>query len=163
MNNFDRSKYDIPEFIEGIPDGFASICTFDEASKIKALTSNNKKSSKDDMEYITKEPVPKSNHNYCHLCNAKFDAYLIHIKSDLHIKNVSLNKNIIEDINNLFLRCYNEANNNMAEVSSNSSQVTLASEHEKNNNEFVGKKRKNAKKNKIEKLPERKKLKRNFI
>ena len=117
------SKYEIPQYIEDIPEGFSIFCTLWEASKVKqymqlneeekgklGLTENEDKNKDDD---ILKEPIPKT--NFCHLCRRQFDDYLLHIDTMIHKKNINKNQMMINTAKNTFQRInqfwHNKKNN----------------------------------------------------
>lgn len=118
------SKYEIPQYIEEIPDGFSIFCTLYEASKVKqyiqlkdeekeklGLIENEDKNKDDD---ILKEPIPKT--NFCHLCRREFDNYLLHIESSIHKKSISNNQMMINTAKDTFKRInifWNNKNNNI--------------------------------------------------
>ena len=131
-----KTKYDIPQYIDGIPEGFSIFCTTWEAGRVrryqelelelenKNIMKNNFRAeieNKDmknmeimddilDNKILNKfievnknisdklnndeleEPIPNGIHKYCHICNIKYDNYLIHIKSFDHFENLKKNK-----------------------------------------------------------------------
>ena len=50
------------------------------------------------------EPIPKSEHKYCHLCKAIFNDYKFHVNSDKHFDNFHKHINIWRRIKNTFER-----------------------------------------------------------
>ena len=91
------TKYEIPQYIPDIPEGFSLFCTLWEASKVKQymLLSQEEQEKlnikenfeKKEKENNLEEPIPKS--NYCYICQKKFEDYLIHIESKKHKINLS--------------------------------------------------------------------------
>ena len=109
-----KTKYDIPFYIEGIPEGFSIFSTFDEAGRIrnyiKKVNNNNNNESniiynnnnnEKSEEIITLDEKPKADHTYCHLCQSRYINYNEHINSIEH--NDNLNKD-----NELFLKIKNK-------------------------------------------------------
>ena len=105
-----KTKYDIPFYIEGIPEGFSIFSTFDEAGRIRSyikkvnndnnennLINNNNNNIEKSDEIITLDIKPKADHTYCHLCQSRYINYNEHIQSIEH--NDNLNKD-----NELFLK-----------------------------------------------------------
>lgn len=106
-----KTKYDIPQYINGIPDGFSFFCTTWEAGKIKkyqelceklenkienALNNNN--------EEFETEPKPRTEHKYCHICNNKYEDYITHINSSDHHNNLIKQKKIFNRISSTYER-----------------------------------------------------------
>ena len=91
------TKYEIPQYIPDIPEGFSLFCTLWEASKVKQymlmsqeeLDKLNIKENydKQEKENNLEEPIPKS--NFCYVCHTKFDNYLFHIETQVHKNNLS--------------------------------------------------------------------------
>ena len=119
------SKYEIPQYIQDIPEGFSLFCTLWEASKVKQFIelneeekeklgfAENEEKNKDDD--ILKEPIPKTKANFCHLCGRNFDDYLLHIETLIHKNNISKNQTMINTAKNTFRRInqfWNNKNNN---------------------------------------------------
>ena len=105
-----KTKYDIPFYIEGIPEGFSIFSTFDEVWRIRSyikkvnnnnnennLIKNNNNNIEKSDEIITLDIKPKADHTYCHLCQSRYINYNEHIQSIEH--NDNLNKD-----NELFLK-----------------------------------------------------------
>ena len=96
------TKYEIPQYIPDIPDGFSIFCTLWEASKIKYyIQKNNEEEEKikineyseedktDNKICELNEPVPKT--NFCYICQRRFDNYLVHVEANVHQKNITQN------------------------------------------------------------------------
>ena len=113
------SKYEIPQYIQEIPEGFSIFCTLWEASKVKQYLQLSKdeqerlgvveKEEKNKDDDMLKEPVPMS--NFCHLCRRKFDDYLVHIETMIHKNNICKNQMMINTAQNTFKRINNFWNN----------------------------------------------------
>lgn len=100
------TKYDIPQYIQNIPNGFSCICTIGEANKIKIALGKkrnqtidkyfDKKKEKCDKKEIESdqdcliEPLPNNKHKYCHLCKIKYNNYIEHIYCYDHLVNREL-------------------------------------------------------------------------
>jgi len=108
--NKNKSKYDIPFYIEGIPDNFSIFSTFEEAGKIRSYI----KKMKNNINYhndndnicdkITLDEHPKADHTYCHLCLSRYINYNEHINSNEHQDNIIKNKDLFLRIENNFKR-----------------------------------------------------------
>ena len=131
-----KTKYDIPQYFEDMPDDFPIFCTIKEANTIKRIQnkiteegkSKKNKSDKDkDKENkkkkevrnsnnkeinIQDEPLPNESHKFCHLCKKRFDNYILHINSKKHNENRNKQKDAFKNINNIFKRINNFWNNN---------------------------------------------------
>ena len=106
------SKYEIPQYIQDIPDGFSVFCTLGEASKVKQYIRLNKEEQnqlelkeninieKNNIDFT--EPVPKT--NFCYLCQRTFDDYLIHIETMIHKNSLHKNQILIKSVQNSFKR-----------------------------------------------------------
>ena len=106
------SKYEIPQYIQDIPDGFSVFCTLGEASKVKQyIRLNNEEQNqlnlkesinieKNNIDF--NEPVPKT--NFCYLCQRTFDDYLIHIETLIHKNSLHKNQILIKSVQNSFKR-----------------------------------------------------------
>jgi hypothetical protein len=113
FRNNSISKYEIPQYIQDIPEGFSIFCTLWEASKVKQYVQltkeeqdrlgvgENEENNKDN-DNVMKEPIPKT--NFCHLCRRNFDDYLIHIETITHKNNISKNQIMINTVKNSFKR-----------------------------------------------------------
>ena len=138
-----KTKYDIPQYIEGIPEGFAIFCTTWEAGKVRKYQEQLEKHNKhkkyilndenenqnfdfEEMEVMHRrltdkemskeynnnlddneneeleEPVPRGDHNYCHICNIKYINYLEHIQSSNHFDNLKENRYYFNNIKKTF-------------------------------------------------------------
>ncbi len=105
------TKYEIPQYIGDIPEGFSCFCTLWEASKVKQYIQSNPeqqehlgndgKESKNSGD-VLKEPIPQT--NYCHLCRRKFDNYLVHIETETHKNNICKNPITINTAKDTFKR-----------------------------------------------------------
>ena len=110
-----KTKYDIPFYIDGIPEGFSIFSTFDEAGRIRNyikkvnnniesnLIFNNNNNEKSE-EIITLDEKPKADHTYCHLCLSRYTNYNEHINSNEHQDNIIKNKDLFIRIENNFKR-----------------------------------------------------------
>lgn len=118
------SKYEIPQYIQEIPEGFSIFCTLWEASKVKQYLQLSKeeqerlgvieKEEQNKDEDLLKEPIPRS--NFCHLCRRKFDDYLVHIETMMHKNNICKNPMMINTVQDTFKRInnfWNNKNNNL--------------------------------------------------
>ena len=156
------SKYEIPQYIQDIPEGFSLFCTLWEASKVKQymlLTQEEQEKlnikenfDKKDKENNIDEQIPKN--NFCYICEQKFDDYLIHIESKVHEKNLrEQNPYFIQSINNTFNRINKFWNNdlidNISDISNESNEFNESNEEKESN---IDEKSKESKKNK-EKFP----------
>lgn len=105
------TKYEIPQYIGDMPEGFSCFCTLWEASKVKQYIQlnpeqqehigNDEKEDKNNGDAL-KEPIPKT--NFCHLCRRKFDNYLVHIETETHKNNISKNPMTINTAKDTFKR-----------------------------------------------------------
>jgi len=107
--NKNKSKYDIPFYIEGIPDNFSIFSTFEEAGKIrsyiKKMKYNMNNNNNDNLyDKITLDENPKADHTYCHLCLSRYTNYNEHINSNEHQDNIIKNKDLFIRIENNFKR-----------------------------------------------------------
>ena len=109
------TKYEIPQYIPDIPDGFSIFCTLWEASKIKYyIQKNNEEEEKikineyseedktDNKICELNEPVPKT--NFCYICQRRFDNYLVHVEANVHQKNITQNPCLVTTVQNTFKR-----------------------------------------------------------
>jgi hypothetical protein len=117
--NKNKSKYDIPFYIEGIPDNFSIFSTFEEAGKIrsyiKKMKYNMNNNNNDNLyDKITLDENPKADHTYCHLCLSRYTNYNEHINSNEHQDNIIKNKDLFIRIENNFKRInlFWKSNNN---------------------------------------------------
>ena len=106
------SKYEIPQYIQDIPDGFSVFCTLGEASKVKQYIRLNKEEQnqlnlkeninieKNNIDF--NEPVPKA--NFCYLCQRTFDDYLVHIETLIHKNSLHKNQLLLKSVKNSFKR-----------------------------------------------------------
>ena len=128
------SKYDIPQYIKGIPEGYSVICTIEEATKIrnheKKMEKKIQKSETEKKEIDKKtnfeldgdiliEPEPKKDHNYCHICRKKFDNYLKHIDTDFHKRNNNNHSEEFEKLKNSFIRINSFWKENKTKINEN--------------------------------------------
>ena len=108
--NKNKSKYDIPFYIEGIPDNFSIFSTFEEAGKIRSYIKKMKynincNNDNDNLcDKITLDEHPKADHTYCHLCLSRYINYNEHINSNEHQDNIIKNKDLFLRIENNFKR-----------------------------------------------------------
>ena len=77
-----KTKYEIPQYINDVPEDFPIICTIKEAGSIKNYNNKLKKKEeklknnankenanpKENINDILDEPLPNEMHKYCHLC-----------------------------------------------------------------------------------------------
>ena len=107
------TKYDIPQYIPDMPQGFSIFCTLAEAVKVRQYMALNEKEknivgmqkeeeNENDNYDILDEPVPKN--KFCHWCMRKFDDYLVHIETLTHKNNISKNPIMINRAINTFER-----------------------------------------------------------
>ena len=97
----------IPILHLDMPKGYSVFCDeweYKEIIKYVAKKSKEKSNQKQKTESIEAEPVPRGKHNHCQLCNIKFDNYLEHIKSKMHLCNLEKNKQIFNNIKKIFKR-----------------------------------------------------------
>ena len=141
------SKYEIPQYIQEIPEGFSIFCTLWEAGKVKKFmqlskeeqdklgVGENEEKSKDDEELL--EPIPRT--NFCHLCRRKFDDYLIHIETLVHKNNIAKNSMMINNAQNTFKRIndfWNSNKNNDNNINNNEIEKNEKTENNTNNKLF---------------------------
>ena len=116
------SDNDIPFFHKDAPDGFSYFCTQDEYIQILSHIKTEEykiqliqKKQKVEEEIIHTEPEPNKKQFLCQICKSRFDNYLEHIKSKLHINNKSKYVNVFDKIKLTFNRIaeYNKKNINM--------------------------------------------------
>ena len=140
------TKYDIPQYIKGMPDGYSIICTIEEAAKIRNYEKKieKKEVEKNDIEKtgnyeldddFFKEPEPKKNNNYCHICRKKFDNYLKHIETDFHKKNTNNHFEAFKNIKNCFSRVNNFWKENKVQSNENQKLQTEENINTSNNDE----------------------------
>ena len=127
-----KTKYEIPQFINDVPEDFPVFCTIKEAgmiknyqNKMKKKEDKNKKNksdlkskekekekekeknnnnSKNDNNNILDEPIPNEIHKYCHLCKKHFDNYMRHINTKIHKDNTNKYSDTFKNIKNIFKR-----------------------------------------------------------
>lgn len=127
-----KTKYEIPQYINDVPEDFPVFCTIKEAGAIKNYQNKmkrkeeklkksklelkskskskdkEKENNKDDKQNINNnildEPIPNETHKYCHLCRKNFDNYLRHINSKIHKDNTNKNSEKFNNIKNIFKR-----------------------------------------------------------
>ena len=141
------SQYEIPQYIQEIPEGFSIFCTLWEAGKVKQYmqlskeeqdklgVGENEEKNKDDEELL--EPIPKT--NFCHLCRRKFDDYLIHIETMVHKNNITKNPMMINDAQNTFKRINNFWKNNKNNNNNlNFEEINDKNENNATNNKLFG-------------------------
>ena len=150
-----KTKYDIPQYFEDMPDDFPIFCTIKEANTIKRIQnkiteegkSKKNKSDKDkDKENkkkkevrnsnnkeinIQDEPLPNESHKFCHLCKKRFDNYILHINSKKHNENRNKQKDAFKNINNIFKRINNFWNNNEDKKVENKNSISNISDLKK--------------------------------
>ena len=135
------SKYEIPQYIPDIPEGFSVFCTLWEASKVKQymLMSQEEQEKlnikenydKQEKENHFEEPIPKS--NYCYICHIKFEDYLLHLETKTHKLNLKEeNTYFNKEIKNVFKRINKFWNNNIYDEDSSESNIE-SSEYIKSN------------------------------
>ena len=152
-----KTKYDIPQFFEDMPEDFPIFCTIKEANTIKRIQNkfteegkskknksekekekdNEKRENKKRKEVrnsnnkeinILDEPLPNESHKYCHLCKKHFDNYIMHINSKKHNDNRNKQKDTFKNINNIFKRINNFWNNNEDKKVENKNSISNISE-----------------------------------
>ena len=150
-----KTKYDIPQYFEDMPDDFPIFCTIKEANTIKRIQnkiteegkSKKNKSDKDkDKENkkkkevrnsnnkeinIQDEPLPNESHKFCHLCKKRFNNYILHINSKKHNENRNKQKDAFKNINNIFKRINNFWNNNEDKKFENKNSISNISDLKK--------------------------------
>jgi len=146
------TKYEIPQYIQDIPEGFSLFCTLWEASKVKQymLLSQdeqdklNIKETYDKKEkennIINEEPIPKN--NFCYICQQNFENYIYHIESKEHKVNLyDQNPSLIKSIKNSFKRINkfwsNEISNTDNNSNSNSNSNSSITNNEISSNESI--------------------------
>ena len=131
------TKYEIPQYIQDIPEGFSIFCTLWEASKVKqyillSQEEQDKLNLKDNYDKLEKdnnlnEPIPKS--NFCYICHKKFDNYLFHIETQSHKDNLNQqNLYYKQRIKNTFKRINKFLNNNISDDLSDESNSESSNE-----------------------------------
>ena len=126
------SKYEIPQYIPDIPEGFSVFCTLWEASKVKQymLMSQEEQEKlnikenydKQEKENHFEEPITKS--NYCYICHIKFEDYLLHLETKTHKLNLKEeNTYFNKEIKNVFKRINKFWNNNIYDEDSSESNI----------------------------------------
>ena len=136
-----KSQYEIPQYIQDIPEGFSVFCTLWEASKVKQymLMSQEEQEKlnikenydKQEKENNLEEPIPKS--NYCYICHTKFEDYLLHLGTKTHKLNLKEeNTYFNKEIKNVFKRINKFWNNNIYDEDSSESNIE-SSEYIKSN------------------------------
>ena len=142
------SKYEIPQYIQDIPEGFSLFCTLWEASKVKQymLLSQDEQDKlniketydkKEKENLINEEPIPKN--NFCYICQQNFEDYLSHLESKDHKANLyNQNPSLIKSIKNSFKRINkfwsNDNSNDNSSITNNeiSSNESIDEEEESN-------------------------------
>jgi hypothetical protein len=123
--NFNNSKKmednDIPSYHPKAPETFSLFCSEYEYIQIlnhiktkeyqKQLL--EKKLKDDKAQLLKSEPEPLKKEFLCQICKSRFDNYLEHIKSSLHMKNKSRYNNVFDNIKNTFKRIVENNNNNI--------------------------------------------------
>lgn len=107
-----KSQYEIPQYIQDIPEGFSIFCTLWEASKVKQFIQLSQeeqeklgvgeREEKNTEDILLQEPIPKT--NYCHLCRRKFDDYILHLETMIHKNNINKNQMMINTAKDTFKR-----------------------------------------------------------
>ena len=124
---------EIPILHLDMPKGYSLFCDEWEYKEIFNYVAQNdieKMNEKQKTESIKEEPEPKGRHNRCQICNIKFDNYLKHIKSKIHLFNVEKNKQTICNIKNIFKRIVE--NNKNEKLIKNTSNVIYSCIYGKN-------------------------------
>ena len=142
------SKYEIPQYIQDIPEGFSLFCTLWEASKVKQymLLSQDEQDKlniketydkKEKENLINEEPIPKN--NFCYICQQNFEDYLSHLESKDHKANLyNQNPSLIKSIKTSFKRINkfwsNDISNDNSSITNNeiSSNESIDEEEESN-------------------------------
>ena len=119
-----KTQYEIPQYINDVPEDFPVFCTIKEAGMIKnyqnKMKKKEEKNKKNKIELKSKEknnnnnsknnnnildePIPNEMHKYCHLCKKHFDNYLRHINTKIHKDNINKNSDKFKNIKNIFKR-----------------------------------------------------------
>ena len=149
------SKYEIPQYIQDIPEGFSLFCTLWEASKVKQymLLSQDEQDKlniketydkKEKENLINEEPIPKN--NFCYICQQNFEDYLSHLESKDHKANLyNQNPSLIKSIKNSFKRINkfwsNDISNDNSSITNNeiSSNESIDEEEESNEDKSIPK------------------------
>ena len=149
------SKYEIPQYIQDIPEGFSLFCTLWEASKVKQymLLSQDEQDKlniketydkKEKENLINEEPIPKN--NFCYICQQNFEDYLSHLESKDHKANLyNQNPSLIKSIKNSFKRINkfwsNDNSNDNSSITNNeiSSNESIDEEEESNEDKSIPK------------------------
>ena len=111
-----KIKYEIPQFIIGMPDGFSVFSTIPEARQIKYYKEKyekplNKIENNDiNNQQIEIEPKPTKEHNYCYICGITFEDYYLHVSDQYHFFNLKKFKKIFNKINMTFKRIIKNCN-----------------------------------------------------
>ena len=149
------SKYEIPQYIQDIPEGFSLFCTLWEASKVKQymLLSQDEQDKlniketydkKEKENLINEEPIPKN--NFCYICQQNFEDYLSHLESKDHKANLyNQNPSLIKSIKTSFKRINkfwsNDNSNDNSSITNNeiSSNESIDEEEESNEDKSIPK------------------------
>ena len=149
------SKYEIPQYIQDIPEGFSLFCTLWEASKVKQymLLSQDEQDKlniketydkKEKENLINEEPIPKN--NFCYICQQNFEDYLSHLESKDHKANLyNQNPSLIKSIKTSFKRINkfwsNDISNDNSSITNNeiSSNESIDEEEESNEDKSIPK------------------------
>ena len=139
------SKYEIPQYIQDIPEGFSLFCTLWEASKVKQymLLSQDEQDKlniketydkKEKENLINEEPIPKN--NFCYICQQNFEDYLSHLESKDHKANLyNQNPSLIKSIKTSFKRINKFWSNDIS--NSNSNDNSSITNNEISSNESI--------------------------
>lgn len=144
------SKYEIPQYIQDIPEGFSLFCTLWEASKVKQymLLSQDEQDKlniketydkKEKENLINEEPIPKN--NFCYICQQNFEDYLSHLESKDHKANLyNQNPSLIKSIKNSFKRINkfwsNDNSNDNSSITNNEISSNESIDEEEESNEY---------------------------
>ena len=143
------SKYEIPQYIQDIPEGFSLFCTLWEASKVKQymLLSQDEQDKlniketydkKEKENLINEEPIPKN--NFCYICQQNFEDYLSHLESKDHKANLyNQNPSLIKSIKTSFKRINkfwsNDISNDNSSITNNEISSNESIDEEEDSNE----------------------------
>ena len=133
----------IPILHLDMPKGYSVFCDdweYKEIFKYLAHKKNEKNNEKQETESFKEEPEPKGKHKNCQMCNIKFDNYLEHIKSKIHLFNVEKNRQALNQIKNIFKRIVED--NKKEKLINNTNNVIYSCIHGNNNiseNEILNK------------------------
>jgi hypothetical protein len=112
-------KYDIPVYDNSAPAGFSLFMSQEEKYMIEAYIQKNgwaKVNKEEEVSQYTlinanntipnpeNIPLPRKEHNFCHLCLFRYDDYFKHIESNGHMTNRQKNSGFFDRLSNTFER-----------------------------------------------------------